>query len=285
MSKDDLKSKISKWLEQQGYPLEMRVASILQNCGFRVVQSEYYTDPESGDSREIDIVAISQREIHGVLFRISLLIECKRSTDKPWILFTSPSTGLAGPARVSQRAANSLGKNFLLEACREKAVQDLPMFAMPERPAYGVTQAFTSGKDVCYSAVTSASKAAYATVAELDEIKEQRKKAMRFFPRTRDICSIALPVVIVEGELFETYLDEGSSVIVNEVNRGTLVWRNQVVGRPHTIVDIISSSNIDEYAMKVYAEITELFELIDLDLSQSVTKSLESEKRPPIRVL
>jgi len=56
-AKDDLKTKVEKWLNEQGYPLEMRVASVLQQGGFRVVQSEYFSDPETGDSRELDIVA------------------------------------------------------------------------------------------------------------------------------------------------------------------------------------------------------------------------------------
>jgi Holliday junction resolvase len=121
---DPFKAKITAWLNEQGYPLEMRVASALQQRGYRVVQSEYFFDPESGDSREIDVVAFKQKKTNGVLFRISLLIECKRSTDKPWILFTSGATHLADPARVTQRAANSLGRHFLHEACQTPNVQD-----------------------------------------------------------------------------------------------------------------------------------------------------------------
>ncbi len=283
MSKKDLKSNITKWLNKQGYPLEMRVASTLQKCGYRVVQSEYYIDPESGNSREIDIVAIVNKEIHGVLFRISLHIECKRSK-KPWILFTSANKSLAGSARVSQRAANSLGRNFLLQACRESSVQELALFALPKRPAYGVTQAFTTGKDVCYSAVTSASKAAYATVAELDEI-QQRKKSLVLFPRAHDICSIALPIVVVEGELFEAYLSEGSSVIVNEISNSTLLWRNQVVGRPHTIVNIVSSSKFSDFANDTFAATSDFFTLTEDNLSEFVKKALETESRLPITIL
>ena len=83
----------------------MHIATNLKKNHFRVIQSEYYTDQESSDTREIDIVADKQTVIDHVLFRVSLLIECKRSTDKPWLLFTSTTTHLADPARIAQSFA------------------------------------------------------------------------------------------------------------------------------------------------------------------------------------
>lgn len=104
---------------------------------------------------------------------------------------------------MAQRAANSLGRHFLHEACKNADIQRLPIFSIPKRPAYGVTQALTSGKDVCYSAVTSVSKAALAAVAELDERKEAEKKEIGMLRRSPNICSVVFPIVVVEGKLFE----------------------------------------------------------------------------------
>ncbi len=39
--RDDLEKELSKWLETQGYPLEMEVAGAFQTSGFHVVQAEY----------------------------------------------------------------------------------------------------------------------------------------------------------------------------------------------------------------------------------------------------
>jgi hypothetical protein len=52
-----MEQQIRDWLQNQGYPLEMRTAANYTNAGFRVVQSSYYQDPESSDWREIDVVA------------------------------------------------------------------------------------------------------------------------------------------------------------------------------------------------------------------------------------
>jgi hypothetical protein len=281
---DDLKTKVTSWLNGQGYPLEMRVASTLQKDGFRVVQSEYFADPDTGVSRELDVAAFKQIEIENVLFRVSLLIECKHSTDKPWLLFSSDKTRLADPARVAQRAANSLGGHFLREVCQSTDVQSLSLFSLPKRPAYGVTQALTTGKDVCYSAVTSVSKAALATVAELDERKETEKKNLRMLRRTSGICSIVFPVVVVEGKLFEVFLDDSTNVVVDDVDNGTLLWRNPVVGMPHTIVNIVSSSSFEHFSHEALVAIDRLFELTEKQLTESIKRAIERENRPPIRM-
>jgi len=95
-----IEEKLHTWLEAQGYPLEMRVAKAFQIAGARVIQSEYYTDPSTEESREIDVVADWQTRIDNLLVRVSFVIECKSSKDKPWILFVSPNVRLAAPARV-----------------------------------------------------------------------------------------------------------------------------------------------------------------------------------------
>lgn len=278
--KDDLRAKVTKWLSEQGYPLEMRVASLLQKVGFRIVQSEYFSDPDTGDSRELDVVAYKQKEVHNVLFRISLLIECKRSTDKPWLLFTSDKTHLAGPARVVQRAANSLGKRILHEVCRISDVQNLPIFSLPQRPAYGVTQALTTGKDVCYSAVTSVSKASLATVAELDKKEKADKKSPRLRILERNICSIVFPVVIVEGNMLEVFLDDTSNVNVGEIKNGTLLWRNPVVGMPHTIVNIVSFLSFEDFSIAAHSSIDKLFDLLENQLSDNIKEAIRANRSP-----
>ena len=86
---DELKNKVQAWIEGQGYPLEMRVASALIESDFEVRQSSFYSDPESNEIREIDIIGNSS-EIMDV-FNIYFVIECK-SASKPWILLTSKNT-------------------------------------------------------------------------------------------------------------------------------------------------------------------------------------------------
>ena len=86
MMENDLKNKVTAWIETQGYPLEMRVASALREVGFDVSQGEYYDDPETQTAREIDVVAVKGDD-YGLL-EVSIVVECKKSADKPWVLLS-----------------------------------------------------------------------------------------------------------------------------------------------------------------------------------------------------
>lgn len=240
-------SSISKWLETQGYPLEMLVAREFRKGGFRTIQSEYYTDPETDTKREIDIYASAQESSDAVLFRVSLCIECKQSREKPWVLFTSEDIRLASRARVVQRASTRLGENLLQKLMADEQIQRLKLFSLASRPAYGITQAFTSGQDIPYAACMGAAKCAAAKVNQANQYPEP-------------VCEVSFPVVIVDGKLFESYLSEDGEVIINEVESGTLVWRNPVVAMPHTIVRISTLSNLKSLVSEAASAAGKLFE-------------------------
>jgi hypothetical protein len=53
----------------------MRVASIFGRHGFRVIQSDYYTDPRTNAQREIDIYAAMQRNFRTTFIRLAVFAE------------------------------------------------------------------------------------------------------------------------------------------------------------------------------------------------------------------
>jgi hypothetical protein len=127
-----MEDKVREWLETQGYPLEMQVARTFQECGFRVIQGEYYSDPATATLRETDVVASMVAEMAGCHLRVSFVAECKsQSADKPWILFTRGAR-LADPARVAQRAASENGQRLLLALANDETVQSLELFQVRE---------------------------------------------------------------------------------------------------------------------------------------------------------
>ena len=237
MSDEPIEVKLTKWLETQGYPLEMQVASALQVAGFRISQSDYYRDPETRASREIDLVAVQQRVFDDLLFRVTFTVECKTSRDKPWILFTSSRAGLAEPALVVQRAASPLGSTYLAQLVNDHDIAILPSFQIGDRPGYGLTQAFTSGQDVAYAAISTAAKAAFA--------RTRRPPSRR--PPSFGICEIAFPTIVIDGRLFEYYLTTEGQRIIAEIPQGTLLWRNPLVGMPHTIIHICTLGGLSSF--------------------------------------
>ena len=94
-----LEANIRKWLTKVGYPFELEAGRALRDAGWEVEQGHLYRDPLEDKTREIDVyarLAVGSRD-PPVAAKVSLAVECKSSTDKPWIIFTSYQTGpLAG---------------------------------------------------------------------------------------------------------------------------------------------------------------------------------------------
>jgi hypothetical protein len=264
-----LSDRVADWLAQQGYPLELQVAHQFRRAGARVFQSEYYIDPDSKSAREIDVHASFTVESPDyTIFRVAFMVECKVSRDKPWVLFTSTGSSLAAPATVAQRPASRVGSGFLRRMAHNPAVQTLGLFALPDAPAYGLTQAFTSGADVAYSAVLAASKAAAALKSEYDSADV-------------NACVVIFPLVVIDGRLFECGLDtEHGDVNVREVQRSTLVWRNRVVGEPHTIVSVLTLSSLADYLVDARSAAQELLRRMQKD--KELAQAAVQRSRPPI---
>jgi hypothetical protein len=260
----ELENKVRAWLDEQGYPLEMRVACAFRRAGFRVRQSDYYRDPTTNAQREIDVVAHIDREIEGRLVRVQFMIECKLSRSKPWLMFCSSDLRLAPPARVAQRTATRRAAVFLEGFAQRKNIQDLDLFRVTEPAAYGATQAFTTGNDVVYMALTSVGAAVTAEAQEAGELE------YAFF----------FPVVVVEGKLFSCVLQDDASISVTETSRGTLLWRNPIAGKPHTIVNILSDSYLQDFATNSAKSIDQFFAL-SLGHFEKVFKSSSTIGQPP----
>src|SRR6056297_2787184 len=169
----DLTERVAGWLEEQGYPLEMRTAKVVRDAGLRGVQGAYYPDPESGAQREIDIVAHTG-DLTGLL-SLSLVIECKASRDKPWVLFTSEQNEQGKNRLFSFAVSTKVGREGLAGMLLEDELADSTWFVRPGRTAYGVTQAFTTGVDVPYAAVMNALKAAISINGLLADTKSDLK--------------------------------------------------------------------------------------------------------------
>ena len=245
-----MEKKIKEWLESQGYPLEMKVARLFRAQGFRIVQSEFYEDTETGKWRETDLTACIDYRCDRVHARIEFVVECKSTPKKPWVLFTG-GQGLADPARVAQCAASKLGTEALMRLCQRKDIQDLALFQMHSRTAYGMTQAFTTGNDITYTAATSVSKATAAEIKEADS----------YASLVEPICLFVFPLIVIDAELVETHLQDNGEIAVNSINSGTLAWRQRLVGAPHTIIRLLRIDEVESYTKEMFASCQKFFEL------------------------
>ncbi|WGS50871.1 hypothetical protein LFL96_05035 [Paraburkholderia sp. D15] len=263
---DNLETRLTRWLETQGYPLEMLVAQTFQQRGARVIQSDYYVDLKTAENREVDVVASWQRDLDDVIVRVCLMTECKESKDKPWILFVSEDVGLAGPARVVQRAASRLGRIALKNLGRKKKVQEISLFQLPPEPGYSITQAFTSGNDVCYAAASAVANASAARANEPDSQIGARGEV--------HFLEIIFPVVVTNSRLFAAKLEADGSISLQEIIEGVLVWRNPLLGAGHTIIHVVTSNALGDFASRAQASADQLLDMFAGEYRDAVTNAL-----------
>jgi hypothetical protein len=237
------------------------VAFEFKRNGYNVIQSDYYFDQESKSNREIDVKAFVQRMIQRVLFRISFIVECKLSKDKPWILFTSQDSKISDKAKIAQILSTFCGTFYLLRLCEKKEYWDKGLFDIGIRPAFGITQGFTTGKDIPYQAITGVAKATDAICKKNSDSKQGL------------ICNVCIPIVVTEDKLFESFYE--NDIVVNEVESGVLLWRNMLTSNPHTIIRIYTFEKLKNTIPKLTQEIYELMNNSD-DLILNVLEDIKN---------
>lgn len=271
-SGDPLADKVMAWLSTQGYPLEMRVAQEFRKHNIPVVQSDFYRDPQSGEYREIDLVA--SIDFHRgapswghTLARMCPVIECKSSPGKPWVLF-SGNAEIHPIAQVGQRFINranlsrwdKFAQKLFMRG--DDTLASLPALRIEKDPAYSAvrTSFGKNREDAAYGAMVSVSKAAHAVAGAPSEKQ-----------KTLKVMNLAIPIIVVDGALFKCKLgDEGVAELVR-ADRGTVLWRNQVDSwaPPHSIIEVVTESALPDLITRLQRTADGLRDYWDMPLTMA----------------
>jgi hypothetical protein len=260
----NLQERVAHWLRNQGYPLEMEVASIFRKHKFEVSQGIYYSDPETTEAREIDVVATAG-DFKGFL-QVFIVIECKSSKDKPWVLFSSgePSSGLWKFGILSELAWARISRRISGED--SDPIPKLPWFSK-DRNGHGVAVAFGSGKDPAYKALLSALK------ASIDCAKHQ-------FASGFQNLRFAFPVIVLDGSLFEARIDPAGDIGVQEIDEGFVTLSRTIAGNPSCSVHVVTRGRLDAFCTEALEVATRLETILKPDLEELWEDSrIEATKR------
>jgi hypothetical protein len=87
----DIENKVQKIIKKSGHDFHLKVSKELKDSGWDVVDNHYYNDPDSGKSREIDIIAKKRYVVSNnkEKITINLFIECKYITSPTIFWFRS----------------------------------------------------------------------------------------------------------------------------------------------------------------------------------------------------
>jgi hypothetical protein len=240
----NLLRRVRSWLNSEGYPTEFRTASIFQKHGFHVSQGTYVPGDAEGLKREIDVLAsITERASSGFL-RISYIVECKWSADKPWVVFASPTTRMAPSACIAQTISSELGEAIVWAIAGNKTLHSLQTFLTPEKGGFGGRQAFSKGNDAFYSAVQAAVGNSTSYVTEYD--RRHREKGT-----IPEAGVVAFPIVLVDGDIFLAYFDADlGEVKIEMTDHVRCHWRGSPSWGLLATVDVVSMHHLEVFVRK-----------------------------------
>jgi len=259
-----LEQKVLAWLEGQGYPLEMRVASKLRAAKMPIRHGWHYEDPETNTSREIDIICTAGHPLG--LAEIHFAIECK-GTKKPWILFTSEDacenynrfltfgvlSSESHKALVTKVFSHPSDKNEQFEVAK-----DIPWLWKEGRVGYSLTQAFEGSKDTPYAGALSAVKASLW----LQSNSPQQSAKYRPFV-------VAFPIVITSSPLFECFLDDSGNTKLERITSGFLFFQQHLPEFVGTCVNVVSEDGIDVFLQESQQVVSKIFSYLESDIQMA----------------
>jgi hypothetical protein len=201
---NELIAKIAAEINKTGFPLELRVASVLRDRGYHVATNMYFKDQDEEKGREIDIRAL-KNAFFGQgrnAVRHCLLIECKKSSSRPWVFFTSPAVSY--DQTVNRVLCLGVETGQWIRSMEEMAAMQKrhPWFRKPDR-GRSFFEPFSSGGSEANQTIQKAILAAIN--ASLDAHKSKFAGAYSW-PN----AIFYYPVVVLEGDLFTATLTKGA---------------------------------------------------------------------------
>lgn len=285
----DLPAQVKKWGEEQGYSLEMRVAKKFQENGFQVSQFEHFVDQESHSVRPVDVVVSLAKDVGNSRIVIKLYIECKYSAkDKPWVIVVTSDKfdkySFFSRILKGQHPSNWSNIETLQGKATARIVQaldsslTLDIFSI-RNPGYVVAESLTSQKDHAYEAIIQISKSVEAHDIETEETYSQTLQAFDDLGKDPDyikhppvfglFLSIAFPIVVINGQLFESYLGNNNEVEVSEIQSGMVFvpYRRRETN-PHSQVllspvTVVTEKYLDNYVSLIKQGIESMLSQIE----------------------
>jgi hypothetical protein len=215
---EDLKQKILADIYQTGFVTELLVGKKLIKAGWRVSHGASYFDVDTGKSRELDIIATRVKKDEELDFYLVFqLVTQVKSSKRPWVIFTSPITDRDRGWLIAHCIENFLPHTHL-------PFPEVGQGIMREnisRSGTAFHEAFKAPSETSqiFEAVVSACKAtSYQTdsFARETEWADPTAEDLPFYPHGMKFLRIFIPLVVIDGLLFEAFLDDKGEVQIDQ---------------------------------------------------------------------
>jgi hypothetical protein len=201
-SSAELAGRIESDIRKSGFPLEMYVLNVCstKNTG-RMPSVRYeYLD----QLREIDLLAFFETIASTHHTSTDLIIECKKSSEKPWVFFSTPSYAFENVTCFLKYTSEFDGY------FRERGLPPLLAQIYP-----GITTGYYADPNVprcvsyyeAFRSTSSPSEIYRAIDSVITYLSYRRANRVRRLEKFGDYSEFYLPTIVVDGHLFEATVE------------------------------------------------------------------------------
>jgi len=282
---ESLEERIRKFLLKSGFPLEISMCQKLEKRKWLVFPNEYYRDSETQMDKEIDIIARGVESDHGVtkidekLICITLLIECKRKSDKPWVFFLRDKGGQSfiGTLKFSTNIGEK--KGYILTKEQKGSIHDISeLLQFDSLSQYKFTKYATSyvipftdnekEKREIYEAVNSVYSA-------LKNEKPSFESKSFLSQPSMVLVNFFLPVIIFEGDLYTATLQK-DDFHLKKVDYIPYILNSGDEEIRRSLIHIVNSKAIDAFLQMIEYDLRLLFNRVESLQFERVEKTIHS---------
>ena len=227
---EEFKNRLSKYIkEKTGYLEELEVANIFSKARWGIRHSNYYLDKDEEKGREIDIFAYKSGLIknnspeENISIHINLVCEIKKSTKKPWIIFStkkSPSDNFFGHSIYHEKnMKNIIEKKIEGEIDRNSSIGSFKRIGETYCEAFKDTKNNDNDSDYSqiFKSLTSSTKASEYFLS----IRKSNSLLNALCPNSIEFFE---PIVVFKGQMFEAYLNKQDELKLNEINHIPIIF-------------------------------------------------------------
>jgi hypothetical protein len=261
-----LPDKVRAWLKRGGIPLEYEAARVLARSGFDVAQGRgYEAESESGITyREIDVegtLGWSDRAV------ASIVVECKHTTDKPWVVLTNKRR-LDTRELLESTIADDLAHASIDRAYRRARGRHYPEFLRDvEQPGFSVA--------IADDLSTSRREKDVGPEASSRDDRNRARDAMAqavgaaggVLRARGSTWAIVWPVVLIDGPLFALDFTDDGQEELHAISWKRILWYASPYGSP-VAVDIVQSSDFARYGGVAAGGLSEVVERLAKDFAE-----------------
>jgi len=265
---EPLKEKIINDIRKTGFISELQVGSILRKNNWSTNHSDHYEDKDLSKSREIDIIATKvkndfENHLH---LEFSLVIDVKKMNKRPWVIFSIDKEGsLTQGWRIQHSGYNDMkrfGENkqhrgglFSREVDHNNFKKNIKKIGVAFHEAFKPP----SETSKIYESLISVCKATWYR-----NNRYNFKSFDDYNPDEPTEIYIYIPLVVLDGNLFEAILDNNGEIQLNEKEliQIKLNYSSPNYGKSDIdfFPDIVQVNNLQEYLINTHDWIEGMFE-------------------------